>query len=167
MKIIDLIGRIEDYTPTGYTFYSVATKEQYNYNKSVVNSFVMVAPNPYPSEWKEGCSHEVTFDLLLGKVRSINQTTTGTFQDNPYSSAELQQELHDLMNDTIGAINTDDAISVLRAGDIEFIDLPQGGSVNAQAWVSCRVTCRVWSVPTVFVTFGADFVKFGTDYVTF
>lgn len=146
MNILTFSQKIETATPTGYTFWAGHTREAYNMEKTISDTMLLVLPNPYPAQWRAGCSYTVDFSLWFGKMYEIYQSTTRTQQHNPYSAIEERKNMHDIVNDTMAMINADEAIAITEVQPIQFYDSPDGASVNRQVWAEVRIKAKVYNI---------------------
>ena len=159
---------IDQYTPTGYEFYVTGKRENYNLDKSINDTMLMVLPNPFPLNWRENCYRVVSFSLWFGKLINIKRTTTETQQHNPYSPLEDRSDMYKMVEDVVEGINTDQYMQVINDVEVTFYDSPDGKSVNRQIWLEVPLTIRLWNVTDFeYVTFDSEDVTFGGESVTF
>lgn len=142
---------IEQYTPTGYTFWAGGRREQYNIEKQISDTMLLVLPNPFPVNWREACSQKVTFSLWFGKLIEIKRTTTGEQQHDPYSPLELRSGLYGIAEQVISNLNGNQYVQVVTEASMgTFYDSPDGKSVNRQVWLEVPVTAIVYNAGDSF-----------------
>ena len=146
MTIKEFLNKIEDYTPSGYAFWSGLHRTHYNTNKTVEDTFLVVFPNPWPAQWRSQCSYTVDVEMWLGHVVDIKKTVEGEYQHDPYSPIDILANLHIEANDLLASINTNAYLSVLNVDPFEFFDQPDGASVNSQVWLKIKASIRIWYV---------------------
>ena len=156
MNITQFTQTIRQYVPAGHDYVARGSRFHYNQQKDVQDTILLVVPNPYPIWWRHDagqCSEQLTFDLYLFKGVSINNTTTGNEQYNPYSPTETRDEAAAVLETMVKAIYDDPNIQLRPASPLQvnFEDAVEGGTVNSQvvAWV--RLEARViYKSPEVF-----------------
>jgi len=149
MNITDFVARIGNYKPDGYEFWAGHLKSNYNMEKQVNNTLLLVVPNPFPANYRGSCYIDVRCEIWLGKIVPIKRTTEGTHQHDPYSPLEDRKQVQDIMTQLVALINADEWLAVVSPQvAVTFYDSPDGESVNRQVWGSVDIMVRAWGVAT-------------------
>lgn len=142
MNITQFTQTIGQYVPANHDYMALGNRLQYNQQKDVNDTILLVLPNPYPIWWlrEEGqCSEPITFDLYLFKKVNIKASTTGNQQQNPYSPTETRDTMATTLMTMVQAIYDDPHIQLRPASplSVNFEDAIEGPTVNSQAaaWV--------------------------------
>lgn len=144
MNILQFTQIIEAITPTGWEFYASGQRTDYNRDRSVNDTMVLVLPNPYPVWYRDNCSHQITFELWFGVKVDLKRTTTGTQQHNPNAPVELRDTMNDYARTALEALKDNAYITLEQVQPATFYDAPEGQSVNSQVWLQVPITARVW-----------------------
>jgi hypothetical protein len=148
MTIVEFSEILQSYTPTGWSFWANHLRSAYNYERDIQNTMQLVLPRAWPSRWRETCEHTATVELWFLKLVELKKETEGTQQHDPYSSLEERHLLHQLADEVIEQINTNDKIQVLNVKPYNFFDSPEGRNVNRQILLQCEIELRVYDIET-------------------
>lgn len=141
---------IDQYTPTGYEFYVTGKRENYNLDKSINDTMLMVLPNPFPLNWREECHKVIDFSLWFGKLIDIKRSDIGTQQHDPYSPLELRSGMYDIAKSVLESMNNSEYITILGDMNGTFYDSPDGKSVNRQVWLEVPISIRLFYIGDSF-----------------
>jgi len=141
---------IESYTPDDWEFWAAHKREEYNLDKSINDTMLMIYPNPFPVNWRDKCWYNLEMALWFGKLVDIKRDTTGQQQHNPYSPLELRSGMYDIAKDVIQNMNNSDYIQVLPDVSGTFYDSPDGKSVNRQVWLEVPITVKFYNIGDSF-----------------
>lgn len=163
MNILQFTNIIESVTPAGWEFYATGQRTDYNRDRSVNDTMVLVLPNPYPTWYRQECSRRVEFSLMLFKVVPIKRTTTGTQQHNPNSPIELRDGIMAEVRGVLRAINETAYMQVVQAPQATFYDAPEGQSVNSQVAMEVNITADIYKIA---LTMDATTITMDTTAIT-
>jgi len=166
MNITAYLNRLEDYTPTGYTFWTGLHREAYNMEKTIQDTMLVVYPNPYPSDWRTHCSDTITQEIWFGMMVNLKREAT-EYSHAPYSGISVVQTIHDLADDFIASLNTDPYIAVNSVEPYTFHDSPDGKGVNRQVWLQVTLNLRIWRYELFTVVHSGDTVEHSSDTVVY
>jgi len=144
MTITEFSDIIETFTPSGFEYYATGSQTNYNMEKSINDTMLLVLPNPYPSWYRGECYNDMDLEIWFGHLIDIKKTASGTEQHNPYSSLEVRDYMHSLANTMLDSLKDHDSIQVLEANNYEFYDSPDGKSVNRQVWLKIPITAKIY-----------------------
>ena len=148
MKISQFVSICEQCMPDGWTLWAGGSAAQYNMEKDVSDVFAMIIPR-WPATWREGCVNTVRVEFRLFKYTDI-EPLGNIQQHNPYNGIELIEALHAAANDFLTDLNETTSVQVTSVTDYDFLDMPGGPTVNAQAQLQFVATLNVWKVAEQF-----------------
>lgn len=149
MNLGQFTSIIESLTPAGYDFYAAHNRDVYNTQRDIQDTCLLVWPNPYPTLWRSGCRHKLTFSIWLGKMDDIKKSG-GIQQHANYSPLELRAGMIDTARELIENINDNEYMRVIRDSMVTFYDSPDGRSVNRQVWLEIPIEVEVNNPPAGF-----------------
>lgn len=134
MNIKQFVTQIESHAPTGWALYAAGSVQQYNMNKIVSDTIVMVLPE-FPLFWRQEqeCKKSIRLEFYLLKGVQIYKTEAEQQQHLPYEGLETMVVMHAAAIEFIRSLATDSYIRVNAASDIEFYPSVAGVTANSQA----------------------------------
>lgn len=133
MTILEFSNKIAAKKPTGWTFWTGVYAADYNREKNVTDTLVMVLPQ-WPVLFKtDQCKSPIKVEFWFLKKTSIINSTTGTQQHNPNDSLEAMVAVETVINAFFTSLQLDAGLLVRDVSNIEFMPTPAGGTVNAQS----------------------------------
>jgi hypothetical protein len=163
MQITALINKIKERIPVGWMFWAGMNRTDYNREKTVQDTMLMIIPRRYPVEWRPQCSYEVDTEFWFGKVTPILRSANQMQQHNPNEPVEAMQALHTTAEIFIANVNKDKHIQVLKCDFAEFFYASEGKSINAQYWLRVPVTLKLYHFAEEFDNI-LDFPLSNYDY---
>jgi hypothetical protein len=144
MNIKQLVTQIEQHTPTGWELWAGGSINQYNLNKVVSDTIVMILPN-YPLFWREDeCKREMKIEFYVLKSVGLKQTESEQQQHLPYNGLETIVNIHAVAIDFVKALADDEYLRMIQVSDVEFFPAVQGVTVNSQAVAKFSIKCNMY-----------------------
>jgi hypothetical protein len=150
MNITTFIQRMQGYTPTGWEFWAGIARTDYNREKQLSDTMLLVIPRRWPQEWRPDCSHDLEFELWFGKLWRLRRPVKQLEQHDPSEPVEAMQAMHTTAAKVLAAITEDPAMQVLESDYMEFFPSGDGKSINQQFWLRVPVKLRCWNYETGF-----------------
>jgi hypothetical protein len=151
MNIKQLTERIAVHVPSGWEFWAGGNKFQYNLEKDVQDTLIMILPASYPIWWREGKQKQlldVQFHVL--KKTSIKNTRMEDQQHLPYDGLDIRAAMESFISYFANELNTDDHIRVVSAELMSFVPIPENATFNAQVEAIVLMTLELFCLPPTF-----------------
>lgn len=143
MQITTLINKVSAHVPSGWAFWAGINRTDYNREKNIQDTMLMLISRRYPVEWRLKCGYEVETEFWFGKVTPILRSAMQMQQNNPNEPVEMIQAMHTTASVFIANLNRDAQIQVLHCDYSEYFYASEGKSINAQFWLRVPVTLKL------------------------
>jgi hypothetical protein len=151
MNIKQLTERIAAHVPSGWEFWAGRRMTQYNLEKDVQDTLVMILPASYPIWWRDGKQKQMKdFEFRVVKTTSIKNERTEDQQHLPYDGVDIQAAMESFITYFANELTTDDSIRVVSVQPMMFDPLPDNATVNAQVVGRVVMTLELFCVEPVF-----------------
>ena len=143
MQITQFINKISDYTPKDWNYWAGINRTDYNREKQVKDTMLLILPRNYPIFWRPNCIYKVNVEFWFGKVRPLFKSALQMQQHNPNEPIENKQALHTTAEIFISQLNEDSNIQIHECSDGEFFYSSEGKSINSQYWLRVKATLKI------------------------